>query len=265
MKLIKKVLVSSLIIQFLLMSNYCKASGFGWYLVEVDYKAIETFSEVASPERIESIIKELNDFYLIELVGDNERILHRKMIDEIFTNGIHYDRLSFNEAMAVDRIFRFLFSAESPIPEIIIEDQGFYVPTYCMKDITESTSSQMKVIPLLKRGRRYRTKESIECNEGSFNLRKQLDSLKRKKLSEDARKKVAEIVSNLNQKEGENPCYYSYLLLSPKEVKELNLELKKIKRKIDFSHDDECYFEDFFNSISRIAENKSGLFLYTLD
>lgn len=261
----KKILIPLLLIQFFLNSNYCKADGFGWHLIEVDYKAIEKFPEVTTSERIETIVKELNDFYLKELVSDNERILHKKMINEIFTNGIHYDKLSFGEAMAVDRIFGFLFSAESPIPEIVIEDLGFYVPTYCMIDIIESANSEMKIIPLLKRGRRFRSKESIECNESSFNLRKEIDALSKNELSKDAAKKVAEILADLNQKEGENPCYYSYLLLSPSEVKELALELKKIKNKIDFSHDDECYFIDFFDSISRMAEKESGLFLYTTD
>ncbi|WP_350292735.1 hypothetical protein [uncultured Croceitalea sp.] len=261
----KRIFIPLLIIQFFLSSTYCKADGFGWHLIEVDYKAIETFSEVASPERIARIVKELNDYYLMELVGEDERILHKKIINEIFTNGLHYSKLSFVEAIAADQIFRFLFSAESPIPEIVIEDQGFYVPTYCMTDIIHAASTEMKIIPLLKRGRRFRSQKSIECQENSFNLKKEIVALNGKRLSEDEEKRVADVQTNLAQKEKENPCYYSYLLLSPKEVKDLASELERIKNKIDFSYDDECFFKDFFDSINIIAEKESGLLLYTVD
>ena len=86
-----------------------------------------------------------------------------------------------------------------------------------------------------------------------------------KNLTEDQEKRVAKIKKDLTQKENKDPCYYSYALLSPKEVADLALELKQIKDEIDFSYDDECFFRDFFNAINSTAKKKNGLYLYTTD
>ncbi len=258
-------IIPILVITFFLNSNYCYADGFGWRLIEVDYEAIEAFSKKTSTKKKEAIVKELNEYYLNEMVAESERSLHKRMIDVIFTDGIHYDRLSFVEAMAVDRIFGFLFTAESPIQEILVQDFGFYVPIYCMKDILKAGESEAEKIQLLQRGRRFRSKGPVECEEVSFDLRKELISLNGKNLTENQEKKITEIKKVLNSKENEGPCYYSYLLLSPKEVADLASELEQIKSKIDFSYDEECFFRDFINSIHEAEKNKNGLYLYTSD
>lgn len=263
--MIKRIIVPILVITFFLNSYCCHADGFGWRLIEVDYKAIETFPNKVSNKRKKEIVKELNDYYLNEMVTEDERDLHKRMIDVVFTDGIHYDRLSFVEAMAVDRIFGFLFTAESPIQEILVEDFGFYVPVYCMKDIIEAAESDAEIIPLLERGRRFRSRRPVECEEVSFDLGKELISLNGKDLTENQEKRMAEIKEVLHSNENKDPCYYSYLLLSPKEVADLASELEHIKSKIDFSYDDECFFKDFINSIIMASKKKSGLYLYTTD
>lgn len=231
-RIILRVILAAL---FLCLSDRCYGDGFGWQIIRIKYDEVNHLFKNATPERKGRIIEELNNYFSEWLVKEAEMPFYKRMIDHAVTNAMSYDRLSAKEATALDLIMISLFSPESPTSEFEADPLGFYVPHYCMTDITNVSLESNSILPFLKNGRRFGTGNPVEC---------------------------ASLLPGVPQS---SPCYYTYLVLSPEEVTVLASELNAIKAQINFSYDDECFYTQFYQAINNASQNKDGLFLYTSD